>query len=226
MLITANTESQFSNEDLSIVKIVKDKGKYSLKNSIWALGIVTGDNKGKLFPVRLEGMEKIYTGKEIRPYVLRSAKNYIRYDRNNLQQVAKEETYRATEKLVYKFISNKLVFAYDNSASLFLNSANILIPNIPSMSVKTVMAFLNSSLFQFVYIKLFGEIKVLKGNLIELPFPEISTADNEKLSSLVDEILNGNGTKQECIENLIFSIYGLTEEQIEYIRRTVNGKAD
>ena len=215
-----------SNEDLSIVKIVKDKGKYSLKNSIWALGIVTGDNKGKLFPVRLEGMEKIYTGKEIRPYVLRSAKNYIRYDRNNLQQVAKEETYRATEKLVYKFISNKLVFAYDNSASLFLNSANILIPNIPSMSVKTVMAFLNSSLFQFVYIKLFGEIKVLKGNLIELPFPEISTADNEKLSSLVDEILNGNGTKQECIENLIFSIYGLTEEQIEYIRRTVNGKAD
>ncbi len=215
-----------SDDDVSIVRIVKDKGKSSLRSSIWALGVVTGDNKGKLFSECLDGMEKIYTGKEIQPYVLQPAKNYILYDRANLQQAAKEEIYRAPEKLVYKFISNKLVFAYDDSASLFLNSANILIPNIPTMSVKTVMAFLNSSLFQFMYIRLFGEVKILKGNLIELPFPEISATDNERLSSLVDEVLDGNDTKQEEIENYIFSIYGLTEEQITYIRRKVNGKTD
>lgn len=215
-----------SDDDLSIVRIVKDRGKNSLQNSIWALGVVTGDNKGKLFPEWHEGMEKIYTGKEIQPYVLRPAKNYILYDRANLQQVAKEEIYRASEKLVYKFISNKLVFAYDNSASLFLNSANILIPNVPSMSIKTVMAFLNSSLFQFMYIKLFGEVKILKGNLIELPFPEISTTVNEKIAALVDEILSGNSKKQEEIENYIFSVYGLTDEQKTYVRRMINGKAD
>ena len=213
-----------SDDDLSIVKTVKNMGKYTLQNSTWALGVVTGDNKGKLFSECLEGMEKIYTGKEIQPYVLRPAKNYIMYDRTNLQQVAKEEIYRAPEKLVYKFISNKLVFAYDNSASLFLNSANILIPNIPSMSSKTVMAFLNSSLFQFMYIRLFGEVKILKGNLLELPFPEISAADNKKIELLVDEILDGNNAKQEEIENYIFSIYGLTNEQIIYIRRMINGK--
>ncbi|MBQ7193791.1 MAG: N-6 DNA methylase [Synergistaceae bacterium] len=215
-----------SNDDLSIVRIVKDKGKYSLRDSIWALGIVTGDNKGKLFPKCLEGMEKIYTGKEIQPYTLRSAKNYILYDRANLQQVAKEEIYRAPEKLVYKFISNKLVFAYDDSASLFLNSANILIPRIQSMNTKTVMAFLNSSLFQFVYIKLFGEVKILKGNLIELPFPEITKQENKQLSSLVDEVLNGDNTKQAVIDNYVFSIYDLTEEQILYVRKIINGKTD
>ena len=215
-----------SDDDLSIVRIVKDKGKYSLKNSIWALGVVTGDNKGKLFPECHEGMEKIYTGKEIQPYILRPANNYILYDRANLQQVAKEEIYRAPEKLVYKFISNKLVFAYDDSASLFLNSANILIPDIPPMSTKTVMAFLNSSLFQFMYIRLFGEAKILKGNLIELPFPEISEHEDIELSSLVNEVLNGDSTKQEIIENYVFSIYGLSQEQIQYVRRTVNGKTD
>lgn len=215
-----------SDDDLSIVRIVKDRGKNSLQNSTWALGVVTGDNKGRLFPEWHEGMEKIYTGKEIQPYVLRPAKNYILYDKANLQQVAKEEIYRAPEKLVYKFISKKLVFAYDNSASLFLNSANILIPNVPSMSIKTVMAFLNSSLFQFMYIKLFGEVKILKGNLIELPFPEISTTDNEKIAALVDEILSGNSKKQEEIENYIFSVYGLTDEQKTYVRRMINGKAD
>lgn len=215
-----------SDYDLSIIKLVKSIGKYSLQNSIWALGIVTGDNKSKLFSEYHDGMERIYTGKEIQPYVLRPAKNYILYDRANLQQVAKEEIYRAPEKLVYKFISNKLVFAYDNSASLFLNSANILIPNIPSMSIKSVMAFLNSSLFQFMYIKLFGEVKILKGNLIELPFPELSTTDNAKITSLVDELLGGNSAKREEIENYIFSFYGLTNEQITHVRIIVNGNVD
>lgn len=215
-----------SDDDLSIIRIVKDMGKYSLQNSIWALGVVTGDNKGRLFPECHEGMEKIYTGKEIQPYILRPEKNYILYDRANLQQVAKEEIYRAPEKLVYKFISNKLVFAYDDSASLFLNSANILIPNIPSMGVKTVMAFLNSSLFQFMYIKLFGEVKILKGNLIELPFPEISNHENKQISSLVDDVLHGDSLKQEAIDNSIFSIYGLTQKQIQYVRRMVNGETD
>lgn len=215
-----------SDDDISIVRIVKDKGKFSLQNSIWALGVVTGDNKRKIFSEYHDGMEKIYTGKDIQPYVLRPAQNYILYDRAKLQQVAKEEIYRSPEKLVYKFISNKLIFAYDNSASLFLNSANILIPDIPSMNTKTVMAFLNSALFQFMYIKLFGEVKILKGNLIKLPFPEISTTENAKISSLVDEVLSGDNAKQKVIEKFIFSIYGLTNEQINYVRRTVNEKAD
>ena len=215
-----------SDDDLSIVRIVKNMGKFSLQNSIWALGIVTGDNKGKLFPECLAGMEKIYTGKEIQPYVLRPAQNFILYDRANLQQVAKEEIYRSPEKLVYKFISNKLVFAYDDSSSLFLNSANILIPAIPSMSTKAVMAFLNSSLYQFLYIKLFGEVKILKGNLMELPFPEITREENDELTALVDQVLSGDNSKQEVIEDYIFSIYGLTTDQIAYVRRTVHGKAD
>lgn len=215
-----------SDDDLSIIRIVKNMGKFSLQSSIWALGIVTGDNKGKLFPECLAGMEKIYTGKEIQPYVLRPAQNFILYDRANLQQVAKEEIYRSPEKLVYKFISNKLVFAYDDSSSLFLNSANILIPAIPSMSTKAVMAFLNSSLYQFLYIKLFGEVKILKGNLMELPFPEITREENDELTALVDQVLSGDNSKQEVIEDYIFSIYGLTADQIAYVRRTVHGKAD
>ena len=94
------------------------------------------------------------------------------------------------------------------------------------MSTKTVMAFLNSSLFQFMYIRLFGEVKILKGNLMELPFPELSDHENRRLSSLVDEVLNGDYSKQEEIESYIFSIYCFTQEQIEYVRRRVNGKAD
>lgn len=213
-----------SDNDTSIVRTVKENGRFTLKNSIWALGIVTGDNKRKLFSECGHGMEKIYTGKEISPYMLLPAKNYIFYDRKSLQQVARDEIYRAPEKLAYKFISKKLVFAYDNSSSLFLNSANILIPKIPNMSVKTVMAFLNSTLFQFMYMKLFGEVKILKGNLMELPFPEISEAENVQLSSLVDDILSGDKTKSNMVNNYIFSLYNLTDDEIRYIGSVVDGK--
>ena len=34
-----------SDDDVSIIRIVKDMGRFSLQNSTWALGIVTGDNK-------------------------------------------------------------------------------------------------------------------------------------------------------------------------------------
>lgn len=99
------------------------------------------------------------------------SENYINYTRENFQQVAPENIYRAKEKLVYKFISKKLIFAYDNKQRLFLNSANILIPKLENYTIKNVMTFLNSTLFQYIYTKKFNELKVLKGNLTELPFP-------------------------------------------------------
>lgn len=215
-----------SQRDLAIIRTVKQKGVHSLRESVWGLGIVTGDNKGKLFERPLPGMEKIYTGKDIQPWRLKPAGKFIRYDRSRLQQVARDEIYRAPEKLVYKFISKKLVFAYDDTSSLFLNSANILIPSIPGMSVKTVMAFLNSPLFRFMYLRLFGEVKILKGNLLELPFPAISEACDKALSSLVDQVLKGNVQQEKTIEDIIFAIYGFESNQIQHIRDVVDGKAD
>jgi len=202
-----------SDSDLEIVQKILAKKKYTLKDSIWALGVITGDNKNKVKSKRGRGMEPIYTGKEIEAYTLKQPLKFIKYKRTDYQQIAKDEIYRADEKLVYKFISKNLVFAYDDSKSLFLNSANILIPRIPGMSIKTVLAFLNSELFKFIYKSLFGEIKILKGNLLELPFPEISTETDKKLTELVDEILKGNKEAVNDIDDLIYSIFSITNNQ-------------
>ena len=75
------------------------------------------------------------------------------------------------------------------------------------MSIKTVLAFLNSELFKFLYKSLFGEIKILKGNLMELPFPEISAETDKKLTELVDEVLNGNKEAIKKIDNVIFNFF-------------------
>lgn len=196
-----------SDSDLQKVQKILSKGKYTLKDSIWGLGIVTGDNKKHLKTKQGKGFEPIYTGKEIEAYTLKAPKYFIKYKRTDYQQVAKDEIYRADEKLVYKFISKNLVFAYDDSKSLVLNSANVLVPRIPGMSVKTVLAFLNSSTFKFLYKSLFGEIKILKGNLMQLPFPEISPDTDKKLTELVDEVLKGNKEAMQLIDNEIETIF-------------------
>lgn len=201
-------------QEEQIIEKVLMKSVYSLSSSQWALGIVTGNNKEKLKSIDGPNLEKIYTGKEIDKFKLKEAKHYIYYDRASFQQVAKDEIYRAKEKLVYKFVSNKLMFAYDDSSSLFLNSANILIPNIPGMSTKTVLAFLNSSLYQFLYEKLFGELKVLKGNLSELPFPKIDPKTNNELTNLVDEIIYKGKNNQEEIDKIVYRLFGLDKEMI------------
>lgn len=210
-----------SKDDIDIIHKVKNIGVYNLKGSSWALGIVTGDNKGKLKEVCEDGMEPIYTGKEIESCKLKTPRNYITYDRKKFQQVAKDEYYRASEKLVYKFISKRLVFAYDDKGSLFLNSANILIPNIPGMSIKTVMAFLNSELYQYMYMSIFGELKVLRSNLEELPFPMITHEQDVIIVSMVDDIMAARTNVNDKLQRYIYDLFGINESEINHIKSTI-----
>lgn len=217
--------SALSGKDLEIIKKAKSIGKYDLNQSIWALGIVTGDNKNTLHKERIQGSEEIYTGKEIAPYHLKQARNFILYDRAKFQQVAKDEYYRASEKLVYKFISSKLVFAYDESGALFLNSANILIPKIPNMSIKTALGFLNSELFAYLHIVLFGEIKVLKGNLAQLPFPKITSKQDSEICALVSKIISADSAIEAILQDKIYEIYQISSDEQIHIKKVLSGKA-
>lgn len=204
--------------DETILRRVRELGRFDLSRSVWALGVVTGNNREVLKRVPETGCEAICTGKEIEPFVVKPPQFYLRYDRSRLQQVAKEEFYRAPEKLVYRFVSKRLTFAYDASQRLFLNSANILIPRIPGASAKTVAAFLNSELFQFYYSQTFAGAKVLKSELSELPFPAVDAALNRRLERCVDAILSGATDEIETLNAEIFRFYRLDDAQIERIR--------
>ena len=191
-----------------------------LSHSLWALGIITGNNAKLLKSRMAQGLEPIYTGKDIVKYKLKPASRYIKYDRAEFQQCAKDELYRAQEKLVYKFVSSRLCFTYDDKQRLFLNSANILIPKVDGMSTKTVLAFLNSSLFNFLYVKRFDDIKILKGNLSALPFPKITPTMNEQLTAWVDEALKGSVDAIAEIDNVIFALYQFNNDEIRIIQES------
>lgn len=205
-------------EEEQMLRRIRELGRYDLSGSRWALGLVTGNNRKLLQETWEEGREPIYTGREVERYVLRPPRKFLRYDRARLQQAAPEEVYRAPEKLVYKFISRRLVFACDRSGSLLLNSANLLLPRVPGMGTLAVLAFFNSDVFQFFYRQLFGEVKVLKGNLLELRFPEIGETDNARLEAWVEGILAGDSQLDSAVQEWICGFYGFSERQVRLLR--------
>ena len=208
--------------DIRILEKVEEIQKYDLSESVFGLGVVTGDNKTKLTQVKESGMEHIYTGKEVEKYRLLPPKNFIRFDRDNLQQVAPDEIYRAPEKLIYKTITKYLKISIDTSRSLTSNSANIFIPKVPEMDIYEVLGLLNSDLYSYLHLKLFGGVnKIARENLMALPFPSLNLVNHEKLRALVNDAIENedDGPLQDFIH---FEIFNLTIEEIAHIKKSLS----
>ena len=206
-----------SPEDAAIFQKMYSTRHVTLKNNAdWALGIVTGDNKRFLSSEWKEGYEPIYKGSDVDSYVLRKPSFYINFSPDKFQQVAGEEKYRSKEKLIYKFISNKLVFAYDVQGSLTLNSANILIPKLKEYPVKVIMALFNSVLYRCIYKKKFNSIKVLRGDLEQLPLPLWSEETFAHITNLTDRIIEGEDLSED-LDGYIMEQFGFSLEERAYI---------
>ena len=210
--------------DSEIFSKMEDLKKFTLENNAeWALGIVTGDNKKFLHSSKTaDDLEAIYKGSDIQPFRFRKASTFISFKPELFQQAAPAYKYRSSEKLVYKFISRNLVFAYDNKGSLTLNSANILIPEVSGYPMKIISGFLNSKIFNFYFRKKFNSIKTLRSNIEQLPFPEISEKQKTTIENLVNDIIDSN-VSSDRLDSCIFNIFNIDQKQREYINKYVNG---
>lgn len=208
-----------NNIDSKIIdKIYKTK-HITLKNKAsWALGIVTGNNKKFITTENKSNFEPIYKGKDIKKFVLDKASSYIQFQPEKFQQTASEEKYRAKEKLIYKFISKNLIFAYDNHRRLTLNSANILIPEIPDYPIKVIAALFNSSLYQFLFQKKFSSIKVLRSHIESLPLPLWDKKTFTKITKLVNEVIKDQRKFQE-LDDCITKKFSLSEKERNHINK-------
>lgn len=143
----------------------------TLKNNAnWALGIVTGNNNK--FCIRNSGPNyvKVYRGKDIFPNSVTDSGLYIEQSLKNCQQVAPLEFYKAKDKVIYRFISNRIVCFHDTEQRYILNSANLFIlkTGLP-FSYKQLTDLLNSDFMNWLFQSIFSTHKVLRGDLEALP---------------------------------------------------------
>ena len=200
----------------SIIDKIKNTRYFNLNdtNSLFNLGIVTGNNKEYLFDKRIAKAEPIISGKEITRYNLnyKLINKYIIFDKDKLQQVAPEDNYRR-EKIVYKFIGNKLCFAVDSKGLLTLNSANII--SINGYDIYYISAILNSRVTQLFFDEIYKTHKVLKSHIQSF---YIFDFDNDIKNKIIELSKNSKDNKyNEEIENILYNQLSLSNEEIEYL---------
>lgn len=205
-----------SNKDFELLDKIYSVPHTNLKNqSKFALGIVTGNNEFFLSHKAQKGYEAIYTGKEINKFNLSNPRKFINFIPDEMQQVSAEKYFRYDEKLIYKFISKDLVFAFNNSKSLTLNSANILIPQIVGIDIKIVLALFNSSLYNFIFQKKFNSLKVLRYHIEDFPIPILTESQKNDLIKL-SNLLIYNKINISELNYYIYKLFELKSSEIKY----------
>ena len=209
-----------SKKQKVIDKIYKFNHKLLGTESDYSLGIVTGNNAKLVLDKKTLGSEGVLKGKDIQPFKFAEPSSFIKFDRASFQQCSNESYFRAKEKIIYRFISDKLIFSYDNKQTLTLNSANFIIPKV-EIPVKVVLAILQSSVSQFLFMSKFNSVKILKKHLQSLPIFIFPDEINIEIESLVDGYISGNSTDYKSLLNkinaIIYGAIGFTDDEIEIV---------
>ncbi|MGN1393304.1 MAG: N-6 DNA methylase [Succinivibrionaceae bacterium] len=192
----------------------------------FSLGIVTGDNEKFLKKEKLsDNYRPILSGMDIYKYGVKNTYGYIEYIPKNFQQVPKVDLYNVPEKLIYKFISSKLIFAYDNEQFLTLNSCNVIVPKIKNLSLKYILAILNSSVAQFYTQVKYNSLKVLRTHIESIPIAICSNTLIGQIENYVDKLINFDKNSDigqynkllYDLDNIIFDLYKIDQEDRDYI---------
>lgn len=208
-------------------------------------GIATGPNKLGLHDKCInEKCKKILIGRDIKDYFHEWSNHWIEYDSKLLHRARNEEIFLSDEKLIMQRIGGILVTSYDNERYYTFNSINNLLLKNNDYSLKYILGCLNSKALRYFYIKKYTNksnltVNIPKTYLNKLPIPKICCV-NEKI---IDEIVKAvdsllilnksikkiksereneiiSSKKHLIIENInrnIYSLYGLSEEQINTI---------
>ena len=198
-----------AEEDRTLLEKIFAVPHRTLKgNALWALGIVTGDNRHFLADAPEPGAEPILRGSDIQPFSIGAPRRFLRLGIGKFQQAAPLAFYRTPGKLIYRFIADRPVFALDRAGVLTLNSANLLIPRLSGVTAEAIVALFNSTLFGYLFRRRFATHKVLRGDLEELPVPEAEPAVFARLGELADSA----GNLPE-IDRIVFDLFHLTAEE-------------
>jgi len=216
-------------QDAQIIDKIYKTEHTTLKNdTIFGLGIVTGNNKKYLIKEKNKKSKAIFRGKDIDKYVLLKPSYYLNFKPELFQQTAPEEYY-LKEKIVYRFISDRLICALDKKGNLILNSANLFIPN--NYPIHTIVSFFNSDIYTFIFRKKFHSKKVLKSHLQDLPLPVLSKKLHQYILNLYNETFSNKKSCdialfQKKIDKVICEAFLINKTELEYIMgENKNGKA-
>lgn len=202
-------------------------GKITLKGRAkFALGIVTGNNKAYVTSQKSAENEMVLRGQDLRKFRYVESGRYMAFQPEVFQQTAPMEYYRASPKLLYRFICSQLVFAFDDQQTLSLNSCNVLIPELNDIDIKYILAVFNSRMAQFYFKKKFNSIKILRSHIEQIPIPVPEKEQQKYIIQLVNKLLVPS-CEYDTVKNFeqldlgIANIFGLSSKEYTIVKQAL-----
>jgi len=220
----------YSSKTKDIIQNIRNNDvSYLKEQSKFILGIVTGNNekhiKNYYSP---EHPDIIIKGKDITKYKIKKVESFFKFDPKTLQQTAPQNLYKTENKILYKFIGERLTFALDKKGFYSLNNVNSFIPFINGFNIESLLSILNSSIIQYYYSNTFFTRKVLQNNLKTIPLTRISKSNQKLLKLLTKKIMESEGKEAEKthqqIDDIIFHEYNIPDNQATQVMQSFSNK--
>ena len=154
-----------------IIRKVYSLPHITLKNNTeWALGIITGNNDKICSKEKGEGLVPIFRGKDILKDRMAEPSLFVNENLEGCRQVADLRYYKSQDKIIYRFISSKIVCYHDTEQRYILNSANLFVLNdgFP-VTYHQLVSLLNSDFMNWLFRSIFNTHKILRSDLELLP---------------------------------------------------------
>ena len=171
--------------------------------------------------------KKTLRGKGMERYLIKEDDIYIKYG-DWLARNWKNTSFYECPKIAIREAGNRITACLDLENRYFLSSLYAIYPKTQYSvdDLKLLLAVLNSTFATFFVQKIAFELtqgaftKMRTNQLARLPLPKISLAYQERITSLVETIidnkLSGDDVRTEEIEidHLVYHLYGLTYDEV------------
>lgn len=181
--------------------------------------IYSGTPKEKIFsnyPLN-ENYKKSLDGRDVHRWFIdwesKEENKYIEYT-NKLHRPREERLFLAPEKLILPRKSTKITCGYDNKQFYVLNTGYVCLAKNKDISIKYIMAILNSNLINYYYVKQYLGWQIVIPALKKLPI----CYDKEKISiieNIVDRLIQKDNNSKDLekeLNKIIYQIYKIPND--------------
>lgn len=169
---------------------------------VWR-GLTTGNDKKYLSIDSFNiNYKPLITGSDVSRYFMHKNEKFVNYIPKELDRPRDERIFLLEEKLISKFVGNRLTFCYDNKKHYVLNSGCSLELLNFDISIKYLLCILNSKLLDYFFQNIFGDTRttfpIMKsGNIESLPVHKIDFNKQKWFIEKADLMLTLNKDLQE-----------------------------
>jgi len=141
-------------------------------------------------------------------------------------------------KIIVGGMTKELECAFDEDGSYLAGKSTAIVTSKNKLPLKYALALMNSKLISFWYKNWYsslslagGYIRISHNNLSTIPIPIIDQNEMDPIIKIVDVILmekgkspyNDTESLEKKIDDIVYRLYGLTEEEISIIEEKPSG---